>query len=70
MRDLIKSTLSVSSQGTGRSFVFQLGDKQDMNHRPTDNAYDTTGEGRLCKVTGHHLFPVSTFQQYISKLYS
>ena len=36
MRDLIKSTFSVSTHGTGRSVVFQVGDKQDMNHSPTD----------------------------------
>ena len=68
MRDITKSTFSVSTDGSGRSFVFQVGDEQDKDHGPTDNAHDTIGKVRLYEVPDHSLCLVSRFQGYISKL--
>ena len=63
---MTKSMFSVFLDGTGKSFVYQVGDEQDKNHDPMDTSHDTIGEGRLYAVPGHPFCPVET---YISKLH-
>ena len=61
----MKTSFAVAVDATGNKFVFQE-DEYDRNHN--DNSFDTAGERTIYAVEGHPLYPVQTFEMYISKL--
>ena len=67
LRTMTKSSFAIGEDGTGLRYIYQCKSELDKNHNIKDNAFDTTGEGRIYE-TKTTTCPVTSFLKYTSLL--
>ena len=68
LRLLTKESFAVQVDAAGKTFVYQVVDELDKNHRANDQPDDSPGEGRMYERPESPYCPVKTFELYLSKL--
>ena len=68
LREITRETIVVSTDSLGQKFIFQKLDEADKNHTHSAVPDDTVGEARICEIPGSSMYPVLSFENYISKL--
>ena len=68
LREQTKDTFPIAVDSQNRRYVYQEIDELDKNHRENDDPQDSTTDGRMYEQPGP-LFPVKTFELYLSKLH-
>ncbi len=68
-RNMKKATYQVSTDASGRDFVYQAISEADKNHSGSRiRPEDTTGESRIYELPGNPACPVRAFEKFVSKL--
>ena len=63
LRTMTKSSFAIGEDRTGLRYIYQCKSELDKNHNIKDNAFDTTGEGRIYE-TKTATCPVTSFLKY------
>ena len=63
LRAMTRDTFDVNVDATGKKYIYQVNSEIDKNHNISDDAFETTGEGRVY-ATGEFLCPERTFTKY------
>ena len=68
IRLLTKESFAEQVDAVGKTFVYQVLDELDKNHRTNDQPDDSPGEGRIYERSESSNCPVKTFELYLSEL--
>ena len=64
LREMTKSTFRISTDASGKKFIYQTTSEIDKNHNENDTTNDTNGEGRIY-ATGTRKCPVACFEKML-----
>ena len=68
LRGMTKETFAVSTDSSGRKFIFSKRDEADQNHIHSVMPDDTVDQARIYEIPGSSMCPVLSFEKYISKI--